>query len=331
MPKLSLILPCYNVDKYLEKCLDSLINQTEKDIEIILVDDCSTDNSFNIIQKYAKKDKRIKLFKTQTNAGYGAARNLGRDNATGEYIWFVDSDDYLEPDACEVLYNEAKNNKLEILCFNARNVISRDVYDKVLNLDVLFNFTKWPVNVIIDVTKQGANLSEQIPFFPWTYIVKNSFLKQKFPEQKYFENVVFTSTLFSKASKLKVITYTPYNYVLKEKNIFQSPLNDLKIKCEMNNLSLLLDYISSNHIKKNHFLSRLLKIRYKYFLHLINQYEKQMNAAYIFSGEEKKLLGKIKSSTKKSFSFYIKNIMPFGIFRLYKRFTSHELIYLLRK
>ena len=96
MPKISVIVPVYNVEKYLSECLDSIINQTFPDFEIICVNDCSTDKSGNILEDYSRKDNRIKIFYHQFNQGLGAARNTGLKNAHGKYVQFLDSDDYFE-------------------------------------------------------------------------------------------------------------------------------------------------------------------------------------------------------------------------------------------
>ena len=112
-PKVSILVPCYNVEKYLPQCLDSIVNQTLKDIEIILINDGSTDSTLAIIKKYAKGDKRIKIIDKE-NEGYGKSMNRGLDAATGEYIGIVESDDWVEPDAFEILYNTAKQNDADI-------------------------------------------------------------------------------------------------------------------------------------------------------------------------------------------------------------------------
>ena len=109
---ISIIVPIYNSEKYLNKCIDSLINQTKKNIEIILVNDGSTDNSEEIIKEY--KDKRIKYYKNK-NQGIGKTRNFGIEQATGSYIMFVDSDDYIEKNACEKMYNKAVNENLDVV------------------------------------------------------------------------------------------------------------------------------------------------------------------------------------------------------------------------
>ena len=110
---ISIIVPIYNVEKYLKKCIDSIINQTYKNLEIILVDDGSPDNCGKICDEYAKKDNRIKVIHKE-NGGVSSARNVGVENATGEYIGFVDSDDYIEKDMYEVLINNLKKENADI-------------------------------------------------------------------------------------------------------------------------------------------------------------------------------------------------------------------------
>lgn len=107
MPKVSVIIPVFNTEKYLRKCLNSVCNQTLKDIEIICVNDSSTDDSLEILKEYAAKDERIKLINFIENKGAAAARNAGVDIARGEYIGFVDSDDYIDLDFYEKLYSKA--------------------------------------------------------------------------------------------------------------------------------------------------------------------------------------------------------------------------------
>ena len=99
-PKISVIIPVYNVEKYLSECLDSIVNQTFKDIEVICVNDCSTDNSLSILKEYASKDKRIKIISISSNRGCGYARKIALREASGEYILLCDSDD-------KYSYNEA--------------------------------------------------------------------------------------------------------------------------------------------------------------------------------------------------------------------------------
>ena len=114
MPKVSIVIPVYNVEKYLRQCLDSVVNQTLQDIEIICVNDGSKDSSLQIMHEYQAKDPRIKIIDKE-NSGYGASMNRGFDAATGEYLGIVESDDYAEPDMFEKLYAVAKADDLDVV------------------------------------------------------------------------------------------------------------------------------------------------------------------------------------------------------------------------
>lgn len=112
--KVSVVIPIYNVEKYLRQCLDSVVNQTLKEIEIICVNDGSTDSSGDIIAEYMAKDSRVKVI-NKANSGYGHSMNMGFDMATGEYIGIVESDDYADSDMFESLYKTASENKLDVV------------------------------------------------------------------------------------------------------------------------------------------------------------------------------------------------------------------------
>jgi len=119
-PKISIIIPVYNVEKYLRECLNSVVNQTMRDIEIICINDGSTDNSLDILKEYAAKDDRIIVI-NQTNGFVESARNNGLKIAGGEYIQFVDSDDYLELNACETAYKYALQYKADVVVWGRKN------------------------------------------------------------------------------------------------------------------------------------------------------------------------------------------------------------------
>ena len=126
MPKVSVIIPVYNVEKYLGECLDSVLRQTLKDIEIICVNDGSTDGSAVILAEYAQKDPRIRII-TQPNAGLSAARNAGMDVASGKYIYFLDSDDWIVDDAMEKCYAISERDDLDQLVFGCETHVAKDV------------------------------------------------------------------------------------------------------------------------------------------------------------------------------------------------------------
>ena len=121
--KVSVILPVYNVEKYLKQCLDTIVGQTLKEIEILCVDDGSTDDSVQILKEYEQKDHRIKVL-SQKNAGAGAARNLGLRHASGKYLSFLDSDDFFEPDMLETAYEQAERYQAEMVVFRSNQYLT---------------------------------------------------------------------------------------------------------------------------------------------------------------------------------------------------------------
>ena len=135
--KVSIIIPVYNVEKYISQCLDSAINQSLKDIEIIIVDDCGSDKSMDIAKEYAKNDSRIKIIKNSQNMGLFLTRCEGIKSATGEYILNLDSDDFLDLRACEIAYNATKNGYYDVVKFSAYNYENGNttIFDKILEND----------------------------------------------------------------------------------------------------------------------------------------------------------------------------------------------------
>ena len=120
MVEVSVVVPIYNVEKYLEDCLDSIVNQTFTDLEIICINDGSTDNSLNILNNYSKQDKRIKII-TQKNQGHAVATNKGIDMATGECLYLMDSDDIIALTALEETYNYMKEKQADFVIFQTMN------------------------------------------------------------------------------------------------------------------------------------------------------------------------------------------------------------------
>ena len=121
MVKISVLIPSYNVEKYIRECLDSIVNQTFEDMEIICIDDRSTDSTLDILNEYALKDSRLRVYENKENKGVSYARNYLLNLAKGKYIFFMDSDDYLELDALEKAYNLTEEKSLDILMFKIRH------------------------------------------------------------------------------------------------------------------------------------------------------------------------------------------------------------------
>ena len=205
IPKISIIIPVYNSRKYLRKCLDSVINQTLKEIEIICINDASKDSSKKILEEYSLKDKRIKIINNVHNLGPSLTRNKGLDIAKGEYIGFVDSDDYIEPQTYEISYINAKNDNVDILKFN--EVIFYDYSDKgYLNENNL------------NITGKIYNIKECWRLFSgmvWNKIIKNSIIKKhnlRFIEGLYGEDFCFLRMLYPFVDKVKIISPKFYHY-----------------------------------------------------------------------------------------------------------------------
>ena len=140
MVKVTVIIPVYNTEKYLAECIESAINQSLRDIEIILVDDASPDNAGKICDEYAAKDSRIKVIH-QENQGVSAARNNGLEHANGEYVYFLDSDDMIEESFLEKAYNVAKANDSDLTVCDDRNFADRN-FEYICALPTFATFVK---------------------------------------------------------------------------------------------------------------------------------------------------------------------------------------------
>lgn len=132
MLKISVIVPIYNVEKYINKCVESILNQSYKNLEVILVDDGSPDNCGNICDDFSKQDARV-ITIHKKNGGLSSARNVGIENATGDYLLFVDSDDFLDKNACELLVNLINKTNADIVCFNLSNIYLNGKIDNTEN------------------------------------------------------------------------------------------------------------------------------------------------------------------------------------------------------
>ena len=186
--KTSIIIPVYNVEKYLPKCLDSCINQTLQDIEIICVNDESPDNSAKILEDYAKKDSRIVLL-SQKNSDQGSARNRGLEVAKGKYIRFLDSDDYYEPNCCEEMYNlMEEHSDINVACFDT-NIIYDAYYELRKDYDTTYFQMRYKGKV-----KNRQSMISSVDCNCWNKIFRKSFIDKnniRFPEKLHYEDYAF--------------------------------------------------------------------------------------------------------------------------------------------
>ena len=223
--KISVIIPVYNVEKYIKQCLDSIVNQTLEDIEIICIDDGSTDNSPYILEKYAIKDDRIIVI-TNDHKGAGAARNSGLRIAKGNYISFVDSDDWIGISAYEKLYNAAISKDADMVFFKMLNYSNE--HAEFYNTDYydLTCIKKFFTNLTYNY-HDFRNQLFRIAVSPCNKIYKRSFLERinaKFPEGLIFEDNPFFYNNILNAEK--VLLYDKYLYFRRRiKNSVMSSLN----------------------------------------------------------------------------------------------------------
>ena len=200
--KVSVIVPVYNTEKYLRKCLDSLVNQDFSDYEIVIVNDGSTDSSESIINEYVSKYDFIKSF-TKANGGLSSARNYGIDKASGNYLAFVDSDDYVESNYLKELYESITKDKSDIAVCEFSYVYSDG---KVIRSYSNLNYT--------DDSLKKYLLTP--PMAPIRLFKKELFEKIKFKEGIYYEDLELCPKLIKFAKKVSFVDLSLYNYLMRD-------------------------------------------------------------------------------------------------------------------
>ena len=241
--KLSIIVPVYGVEKYIDKCLNSLVKQSLKEIEVIVVNDGTKDNSQKIIDKYVKKyPDKIKSY-IKENGGQGSARNYGLKKATGEYIGYVDSDDFVEKDMYKKLYNKAKENNYDIVVCGNYNV-SEDYQNK--NIDTFIN------NYNTDLEKIFFG-----KMAVWNKIYKRDILiknKLEFKEKVWYEDLAFTLKAIMNSNTFAFIDEPLYDYLIRE----GSTMNNSNVQRNLEILDAFNDILSYiKHNKKEEYFSKI--------------------------------------------------------------------------
>ena len=201
MKKVSIIIAVYNVDKYLDRCLRSVTLQKGNDIEIIIVNDGSTDESLNICKKYQKKDKRIKII-SQKNAGLSNARNVGFQHSTGEYIWHIDGDDYIDDDSIDVLRKYI--NQYDIIVFRYYKIVQESIVK------------------VVEKTKFDNIIDKYVLTNPvvWNKVIKRSLLENNsFPNGCTKNDIYVIPTLITKTNSIIFIDDYLYYYVIRNTSI----------------------------------------------------------------------------------------------------------------
>lgn len=206
MVKVSVIVPVYNVENYLDQCLTSIVNQTLKEIEIICVNDSSTDGSLDILNKYAKQDARIQIV-TQENAGAGAARNRGMTMATGKYLAFLDADDFFEADLLEKQYQMAETDKADfVVCKSDQYHTEKKEY---VQTSWVVREKELPPYHPFSYRQMTDNVFKVFVGWAWDKLYRRSFIEKyclKFQEQRTSNDMLFVFSAVVLAKKISIVS-----------------------------------------------------------------------------------------------------------------------------
>ena len=313
MPKVSVVVPVYNTQKYLEKCLDSLVYQTLDDIEIIVVNDGSPDESQKIIDRYVQAyPNKVRAY-IKENGGLSDARNYGIKKASGEYIGFVDSDDYVNLDMYQNMYNKAKENDFDVVACDIRYVYddySKEVSSLVDN-DIFYQS---------DVKKQMVNIYPAA----WNKIYRrNLFDEVLFKKNVWYEDVEFLYRLLPYVKTIGTLKKSFVNYVQRDGAITRT--FDSRVYDYIDNFNGLVDFYMEKGLYDEYFF----ELEYCYVRYL---YMTFIKAACHFNKDEYKKACRIaKQNVLKKFPDYKKNKYIKGLSGLYlkhfNRFTQ-KLVYL---
>ncbi len=277
MTKVSIIVPVYNVEKYLKRCLDSLVNQTLSDIEIICVNDGSTDGSAQILEEFAQKYSRIKVT-TQINSGVSEARNVGVKQATGEFIGYVDPDDFIEPDFYEKLYNSAKDNNCDIAC---ASVIRENNKKK----KVLIKYDKQIIAKDVKEKFELAHIPEHC--YIWNKIYNREKLISSgitFRREMVYEDMIYTPDVVAELDDFITVPDVWYHY-------WKNPNSIIKTESDKNRADkicakkYLLEVCQKNNVNVDFKESLEKKIIYKLFgLNILKVYKYRATKRYYLLG-----------------------------------------------
>ena len=248
MPKVSIIIPVYNVEKYIDKCVQSAMNQTLQDIEIILVDDESPDGCPQICDEYATRDNRIKVIHKK-NGGLGFARNSGMEVATGEYVTFLDSDDFVDLHTYEHLYNVAKAENLDAIYYKFKRFTNENEVTPEEPSNVITKYEKENIKeLMLDIiaSEPSAKVDNKIPCSSCTAMYRFEIIKKnnvRFHSERELicEDLIFNLDLLKHASIVASYNRCHYHYRINPSSLTGNVRTDRFEK----------DYIQYNYIRKN--------------------------------------------------------------------------------
>lgn len=264
-PLVSVVVPIYNVEPYVEQCLRSIMYQTYENLEIICVDDCGQDNSMDIVKTLVKEDSRIKIVRHKKNKGLGGARNTGLKKASGEYMLFIDSDDWIEKDCVEEVVNVMNKTGVDSAWFKAQFWLENE--QKTAPMD----FCSYFMNLNEGYININENNLSSFPLITWNKAYRRDFLlkhKLGWRENVIYEDVEFYYKAFTKTSYIYLIDKYFYYYRQRPGSIMQSSLyNDEKSKTAYFVVGEVYKYL----IKENLF-EKYQNAYYKYACEILNSF-----------------------------------------------------------
>ena len=270
MVKVSVIVPIYNSEKYLKRCIDSLVSQTLTEMEFILINDGSTDGSDSIINSYS--DSRIKYFK-RSNHGIGATRNFGIEHSSGDFIGFLDSDDYVEPDMFEKLYNKCVHDNLDIVIC--------DFYKESSNVEeVIFN------DFGITDLNSKPNLLMDINLAPWNKLYRKEICSDVlYPIGVKYEDTPWVAKVMSKASRIGKLNEFLYHYIVH--NGSETTVVDNRVYDIFKITDILLSDLGNNEYLKDSVNDLVIYLITKYtvsqrYLKSKKERDKFINYAFVY-------------------------------------------------
>ncbi|MGX3043797.1 glycosyltransferase family 2 protein [Helicobacter sp. T3_23-1056] len=255
-PKISIIIPIYNVERYLPKCLDSVCNQTYKDLEIICVNDCSPDDSLEICQRYATKDSRIRIVDREQNGGLSAARNSGLEVASGEYVYFIDSDDWIDLDYIEKMVAMIQKHSVDMVCnVNVFKVTRNGFIEHICP----HSQKKDPEGEFVDKITAINNNQTMIP----CHLYRKQFLEKY--KLRFLEGYIHEDEIFHHISKIHLdklfVFYGPtYYYLQRNDSIMSSRKN--KIDGHIKLLSFVYNFYKQNNLLNKNNSIKIFRVNY---------------------------------------------------------------------
>ena len=238
-PKVSVIIPVYNTEKYLRRCLDSVINQTLNTVEIVVINDGSTDNSQKIIKEYVNKYPDRFIFIEKENGGQASARNIGLERCNGEYIGFLDSDDFIALNMFEKMYNMAKDNALDYVACGYTDICSQDGKDYVINDYVASKVCKCNKDMFFDALVS-----------PFLHLYRASIIKEsgvKFPEGVIYEDTAFYTNLIPYITKVGTIEES-LAYRMRHSNSTMTTITASRVRNIFTVIKTIIDWYNEHNL-----------------------------------------------------------------------------------